>query len=59
MRFYACKKNESTITRYEYDAEGNRIASQTNEQDKIFYVNETTGLANVLAETDEKSYIIK
>ena len=45
--------NEVTITRYTYDGEGNRIASQTNEQDAVYYVNDTSGLSMVLAETDE------
>ena len=44
--------NEVTITRYTYDGEGNRIASQTNEQDAVYYVNDTSGLSMVLAETD-------
>ena len=46
--------NEVTITRYGYDYEGNRAGSQPNEQDKVYYVTDTTGLAMVLAETDEE-----
>ena len=46
--------NEVTITRYGYDYAGNRIWSQTNEQDKLYFVTDTTGLSMVLAETDAK-----